>query len=88
MYKEAKEWKSDAGLIAKSEGIEYFEKEDIIIGKIYFYLKYPRDIQGSLKLLFDSLEGVYYKNDKQVIQFGPVYKFKSSRDPRIELFIN
>lgn len=86
MYKVAKDWKRDAGLIAKSEGVKYTE-EDVIVGEIHFYLKFDRDIQGSLKILFDSLEGIYYKNDKQVKQFGAVFKHKDKDNPRIELFI-
>ena len=86
MTQEGKDWKRDAGLIAKSEKVKYTE-EPVIVGEIHFYVKYWRDIQGSLKLLFDSLEGVYYKNDNQVIQFGPVYKHKDKDNPRMELFL-
>ena len=87
MTKEAKQWKIDAGWIAKEAKVKYTEKP-VIIGEIHFYLKRDRDIQGSLKLWFDSLEGIYYKNDSQVIQFGPVYKHKDKDNPRMELFIN
>lgn len=86
MYKVAKDWKRDAGLIAKNEGVEYTEKS-VVVGEIHFYLKYWRDIQGSLKLLFDSLEGVRYKNDNQVKQFGAVFKHKDKDNPRIEIFL-
>ena len=87
MYKEAVDWKNYAGLLAVEAKVKYTE-EPVIVGEIHFYLKYWRDIQGSLKLLFDSLEGVYYKNDNQVIQFGAVFKHKDKDNPRIELFIN
>ena len=83
MYKEAVDWKINAGRIAKSAKIIYTE-DPVVFGEIHFYLKRDRDIQGSLKLLFDALEGVYYKNDKQIIEFGPVYKYKSRNDPRVE----
>lgn len=86
MYKEAVDWKKAVGIIAKESKLKYTE-EDVVVGEIHFYLKHPRDIQGSLKLLFDALEGVYYKNDKQVIQFGAVFKHKDKDNPRIELFI-
>lgn len=86
MYQEAKKWKRDAGLIAKSERVKYTE-DPVIVGDIHFYLKYDRDIQGSMKIMFDSLEGIYYKNDKQIIKFGPVFKHKDKVNPRIELFI-
>jgi len=86
MYKVAKDWKRDASLIAKSEGVKYTE-EDVIVGEIHFYLKHWRDIQGSLKILFDALEGVRYKNDNQVKQFGAVYRHKDKKNPRIEVYL-
>ena len=87
MTQDGKDWKLDAGIIAKSEKVKYTE-EPVIVGEIHFYLKYDRDIQGSMKIMFDSLEGIYYKNDKQVIKFGPVFKHKDKANPRIELFLN
>ena len=86
MTKEARDWKRIAGLIAKSKKIKYTEKP-VIIGEIHIYLKFDRDTQGTTKLLFDSLEGIYYKNDSQVIQFGPVFKHKDKNSPRIEIEI-
>ena len=56
---------------------------------IVFYLKRERDVQGSLKLLFDALEGIVYNNDKQVWGYS-VKKFldrESRKNPRIELEI-
>ena len=87
MTKEAKQWKEDFGWVLKETKIKCTE-DPVIIGEIHIYLKHDRDCQGGLKLLFDAMEGIYYKNDKQVICFGPVYKLKDSKNPRIELFIN
>ena len=85
MYKEAKDWKIKAGKSVKKAKVLYTE-EPIIFGEIHFYLKYQRDIQGSLKLFFDALEKIYYKNDNQIIEFGPVYKHKEKHNPRMEFF--
>ncbi len=88
MYKEGKEWKAMANYCAKQ-----CYKAPMKTGKvdleIWFYLKRERDIQGSLKLLFDAFEGVVYENDKQVWAFQ-VYKVldeESKVNPRIEVFI-
>ena len=85
MYKEAVDWKINAGEIARKAKIIYTE-DPVNFGEIHFYLKYWRDIQGSLKLFFDALEKIYYKNDNQIIQFGPVYKHKDKENPRMEFF--
>ena len=86
MTKEASDWKRITGLIAKSKKLKYTE-EPVIIGEIHVYLKYDRDTQGGLKLAFDALEGILYKNDSQVVQFGPVFKHKDKNSPRIEIEI-
>ena len=82
MTDEAKKWKTDTGWEVKASGAKYTE-DPVIVGEIHIYLKTDRDTQGGLKLLFDAMEGVYYKNDRQVIQFGPVFKHKDKENPRI-----
>ena len=84
MYQEAKDWKENAWLILKSKYRGEIIDGDVIIGEITFYLKRRRDIQGSLKLLFDAMEGIFYRNDQQVAQFGPVIRKSDKSNPRIE----
>lgn len=84
MTDEAKEWKTNVGWELKTSRVKYTE-DPVIVGEIHIYLKYDRDTQGGLKLLFDAMEGIYYKNDRQVIQFGPVFKHKDKENPRIVL---
>lgn len=86
MTKVGKQWKIDAGWRAKEAKVKYTE-EPVVIGEIHIYLKHDRDCPGGLKLLFDSLEGILYKNDSQIIQFGPVFKHKDRESPRMEIEI-
>lgn len=86
MTDEAEEWKINTGWELKILKVKYTE-EPVVIGEIHIYLEYDRDTQGGLKLLFDAMEGIYYKNDNQIIQFGPVFKHKDKDNPRIEIEI-
>lgn len=87
MFKIAKDWKENAHKTAKKQYKGKITTEDVVIRKIIFYLKHWRDIQGSLKLLFDVMEGVVYENDRQVKQFGPVIKRSDKENPRVEIDI-
>jgi len=89
MTKEAKNWKENAQWEIK---IQRASKRKMIvrdtkIGKVIFYLKHWRDIQGSLKLIFDAMEGIIYENDRQVVRFGPVIKRQDKENPRVEIEI-
>ena len=83
MYKEGKDWK----LFATEEAKKQY-KGEILTGSIFtnvkFYLKRDRDVHGSLKLLFDSLEGIIYENDKQITK-ETIEKFIDKENPRIEI---
>jgi Holliday junction resolvase RusA-like endonuclease len=83
MFKEAKDWKENAKETAAKEYKGQIQTGDIS-AKISFYLKRARDIQGSLKLLFDALEGVIYENDSQIKNFS-VVRETGKDDPRIEI---
>ena len=80
----AKDWKYNAGLLINTQYKKKPREEDLAMGEIHFYLKRDRDIQGSLKLFFDAFEGILYVNDKQIKQFGPVFKHSDKQNPRIE----
>lgn len=63
--------------------------EDIHKGKfcitVNMFVKRDRDIDSSVKLLLDALEGIVYKNDKQVVDLN-ISKYKSD-NPRLEIEI-
>lgn len=85
MYSEAKDWKELAWYEVKNQYRGKIKRGDVKIGKITFYLKHWRDIQGSLKLIFDILEGVVYENDRQVVEFGKVFRKSDKNNPRVEI---
>ncbi len=85
MYKEGKDWKELAQWEIKRQYKGKIQTGDVKIGEITFYLKHWRDIQGSLKLIFDAMEGIVYENDRQVVRFGPVIKKKDKENPRVEI---
>ena len=82
----AKDWKYNAGLIVNSQYKNKPSVTDVIFGEIHIYLKRDRDIQGSLKVFFDSFEGILYDNDRRIRKFGPVFKHSDRANPRIEFF--
>lgn len=84
MYQAGKDWKEKAWLLIRSQYKGKIIEGDINIGSIVFYLKRWRDIQGSLKLVFDSMEGIVYANDRQIRSFYVVRKIDKS-NPRIEI---
>lgn len=42
------------------------------------------DIDGTLKLLLDAMQGHIYKNDKQIVELH-VYRHDDKRNPRVEV---
>jgi len=81
MYKEGKDWKEQAQRFAR---IMYGGK--VVEGKlradIYMYVKRDRDLHGSLKLLYDSFQGIVYSDDKQFVE-EHLYKLVDKENPRI-----
>ena len=86
LTKAGKDWKYAAGILVKSKYKNKPTTEDVVFGEIHIYLKRWRDIQGSLKIFFDSFEGILYINDKQIEKFGPVFKHTDKQNPRIEFY--
>ncbi len=84
MYAEGKKWKEDAQILVKYQYKGELQKGDINIPSIVFYLKHWRDIQGSLKLIFDVMEGIVYENDKQIRSFYVVRRI-DKLEPRVEI---
>jgi len=84
MYKQGRDWKEEVSLLARAQNPKLIEGD--VRAEITFYLKRERDIQGSLKVLFDALEGIIYNNDKQIVDFRVFKKF-DKENPRVELII-
>jgi Holliday junction resolvase RusA-like endonuclease len=55
--------------------------------EIWFYFKTTSsDIDGRLKCLLDSLQGLVYENDKEITDLI-IHKRKDANNPRVELSI-
>lgn len=62
-------------------------RKDKISVIIFFYFKDNRkDIDGCLKALFDSMEGILWDNDRQIVSMK-VYKLFDKQNPRTEIEI-
>lgn len=86
MYSDAKKWKEIAQLLAKQQWKRKPMKDELI-ADIIFFLKRDRDIQGSTKLLFDTFQGIVYKNDNQFTHIN-LHKMKDKENPRVEITIS
>lgn len=82
MTAEAKKWIEDS----KWEMHKHAPKE-LIIGdvkvELKYFLKYDRDIDNQ-KLILDSMEGMFYANDKQVVELR-VSKEKRKTNPSVKI---
>lgn len=78
-------WEQKAAWIVKTTYKEEIIDEEDVIVRIYFYIKYRRDIDGGIKPVLDLLQrqGIY-KNDSQVTSLY-VKKFKDIQNPRCEV---
>lgn len=85
MTSKAKSWKNQA---LKSIRAGYLEGpriiEDDLEVTVHWYLKYNRDIDGGIKLLLDTFEGIWFKNDNQ-IKILHIFKTKDKDNPRVEI---
>lgn len=75
MYKEAKDWKEMVQALSK-ESFVGDPLETKLFADVMVFVKRDRDLQGGLKLLFDSLQDIVYKNDSQLYEIKLI-KFKS-----------
>lgn len=97
MFKEARDWKESMQqfLLYYPKG---FPKNKIVWGKeenislkplkatVAFFLKRDRDVHGSGKLIFDTFQGIVYKNDSQFLKVE-FLKFTDKIHPRVDITI-
>jgi Holliday junction resolvase RusA-like endonuclease len=81
MYKDGKDWKEQVQLYTNS----IYKKqptEKKLASYIELYTKRDRDLHGSLKLMYDSFQGIIYKNDSQFVE-EHLFKMVDKENPRI-----
>jgi crossover junction endodeoxyribonuclease RusA len=85
LTQEARDYKEQAGWIAKSWGITALECPVRLFVNVYR----PRrqgDLDNSLKLILDTLTGIAYLDDSQVVEIH-AKRFDDPSDPRVEITI-
>lgn len=83
--KEAKDYKRDVEEKARAAGIEMVEGDVILRLDVYRPRK-AGDLSNRIKVLEDSLQGIAYHDDNQVVQII-ARRFDSKENPRVELWI-
>lgn len=82
---EAKAYKTHVGWIAKASGGAMLTGEVAIHLDVYREAK-RGDLDNSIKVILDSLQGVLYADDKQVAELH-ARRFDDKHDPRVEVRI-
>jgi crossover junction endodeoxyribonuclease RusA len=57
---------------------------DVVMRIDYYRKRRAGDIDGPLKLCFDALQGIWYENDKQIVELH-VRRFEDRDNPRLEI---
>jgi len=90
--KKYRDYRSAVAIIAKSamRGQSYTVKPVSIIVTAFCSIKHDSkqagDIDNLLKSILDSLNGIFYKDDGQVIH-AVIHKVKDKDNPRVEVII-
>lgn len=71
------------GFAAVADMIELFTGDVSVSAKVYFP-KNIGDLDNAIQTIFDALQGLVYKNDKQIKRIDYAEKFVDKKYPRIE----
>lgn len=86
MTKEGKELKESYGWQAKSQYKGKILEKPLYLNIRLYRVKNSGDIDNFNKILFDSLKGIIFKDDKQIEEML-IVKDTDSKNPRIEITI-
>lgn len=86
LTEEAKAYKQGAMMRALTQGVRPFLEGDVSISLAFFRPRRTGDIDNGLKVLFDALNRVAWKDDRQV---GELYaiRFEDPANPRVEISV-
>lgn len=82
--KEAKQYKQGAKLRALTQGMRPIQEGEVALLITVFRPRKTGDLDNHLKVLLDSLNGVAYKDDKQVAEIF-ISRFEDKENPRVEV---
>lgn len=80
---EARKYKEDAAWLAKSAGAEMITGNVAVTLRVYRAVK-RGDTDNFLKVTLDSLQGVLYRNDNQIVRIV-AERYDDKRNPRVEV---
>lgn len=78
---EAKRYKSQ---VAKLAGQPSLIQSAVVVTLKVFRAQRSGDLDNKLKVLFDSLQGVVYANDSQIVEIH-AFRYEDKNDPRVEV---
>lgn len=88
MTKKGKEMKSQYQWEIKSQWNKELIEGDVIMKiKLFFGDKRRRDIDNYNKLILDAMEGIVYKDDKQIKDLH-ITKEYDKENPRVEIWVS
>jgi crossover junction endodeoxyribonuclease RusA len=88
--KKAKDWEQEAYFVIKSQTRRYKSLQELtspLYVGITLFLKRDRDIDSSMKLLFDLLEDAGIIENDNLIEHLNIKKFMDKKNPRMEIEI-
>lgn len=85
LSEEGENYKQTAGLLAKKQGAFVLTGEVVLTFRVYRPRK-NRDLTNCFKVAEDSLSGICWIDDKQVVELH-AYRFDDPTHPRIEVDI-
>ncbi len=82
---EARNYQTEAGWLAKQSGFDCTNQPVSVT--MYVYRPQKRgDLDNSIKVLLDSLKGIIYTDDDQVVSIH-AERYDDKRNPRVEVLI-
>jgi crossover junction endodeoxyribonuclease RusA len=84
---ESKAYKTNVGLLLKSQRVTKFDKEALLSVTAHIYrASAAGDLDNRLKALLDALNGVLWADDRQIVEIH-AYRHDDKANPRVELLV-
>jgi crossover junction endodeoxyribonuclease RusA len=80
---EARNYKAQAGWLAKSQDVRLLDGDIAVSLKLYRPQK-KGDIDNRIKVLLDALQGVAFENDSQIVELH-VFRYDDKANPGVEV---
>ena len=81
---DARQYKETAGWLAKSAGLSEPMTGEVAVTLHVYRRQKSGDLDNRIKVLLDSLRGVIYQDDSQVVEIH-AYRHEDRYDPRVEV---